>query len=237
MSTQKRPQRSSGNPARQAEIAQTVKQQREAKRQEKLAEYQRQLQKRRRGKIVWWTVGSVAAIAVVGAVVASFVFAPASTSATYTAGGSGAEIDGVETFTHETTHVEGAVDYEQTPPAGGPHNAYWLNCGVYTEPQTNENAVHSLEHGAVWVTYDPELVSDDDIATLEGYLPSSYAILSPYPGLGSAVAVSAWNAQLKTDSADDERIPEFFEEYWRSENAPEPNASCSGALDGPGKVG
>ncbi|GAA4781713.1 DUF3105 domain-containing protein [Microbacterium gilvum] len=236
MSTQKRPQRSSGNPAKQAEINQSVKQQREAKRQEKLAEYQRQLQKRQRGKVVWWTVGSVAAVAVVGAIVASIVFTPQSNRVTYTAGGDGVEIEGVETFSNTNTHVEGTVDYEQTPPAGGPHNPYWLNCGVYTEPQTNENAVHSMEHGAVWVTYDPELVDEEGVATLESYLPSSYAILSPYPDLGTAVAVSAWNAQLKLDSVDDERIPEFFEEYWRNQDVPEPNAVCTGAIDGPGKT-
>ncbi|GLJ61916.1 membrane protein [Microbacterium barkeri] len=236
MSTQKRPQKSSGNPARQAEIEQTVKQQREARRQEKLAEYQRQLKKRQRGKLVWWTVGTVAAVAVIGAIVASFVFTPRPNVAEYGIGGDGAEIEGVETFSNTNTHVEGTVEYEQTPPAGGPHNVYWLNCGVYSEPQQNENAVHSLEHGAVWVTYDPELVSGEELETLKGYLPSSYAILSPYPDLGTPVAVSAWNAQLKVDSVDDERIAEFFEEYWRNQNVPEPGAACTGAIDGPGKL-
>ena len=227
--------RASGNPATQAEINQTVKQQREQKKQEKLAEYQRQLAKRRRSKVVWWAVGSTAAVAVIAAIVASIVFAPAPPPTYGALDSTGAEIEGVETFELATDHVDGTVDYEQTPPAGGPHNAVWLNCGVYTEPQANENAVHSMEHGAVWVTYDPAQVSADDIETLEGYLPSSYAILSPYEGMDTPIAVSAWNAQLKVDSADDERITEFFEEYWRSQNAPEPNATCSGAIDGPGR--
>ncbi|KEP72752.1 hypothetical protein HR12_40595, partial [Microbacterium sp. SUBG005] len=63
--------RVSGNPAKQAQIDLTVKQQREQKRQEKLAEYQKQVAKRKRGKLVWWVVGSTAALAVVGLVVAS----------------------------------------------------------------------------------------------------------------------------------------------------------------------
>lgn len=226
--------RTSGNPATQAKIDLTVKQQREQKRQEKLAEYQKQLAKRKRGKVVWWAVGSVAAVAVIGAIVASVVFAPPPPKS-YTAGGDGAEIAGVEVFENTTTHVEGVVDYEQTPPAGGPHNAVWLNCGIYDQPQQNENAVHSLEHGAVWVTYDPEQVSADEIATLKGQMPSSYAILSPYEGMDTPIALSSWNHQLKIDSADDQRIGEFFEEYWRNQSVPEPNASCSGAIDGPGK--
>jgi len=229
--------RSSGNPATQAQIDLTVKQQREAQKQAKLAEYQKQLAKRRRGRLVWWTVGSVAALAIVAVVVASIVFAPRPVpAATYGAGDStGAKIEGVETFDNQATHVEGPVDYPQSPPAGGPHNPYWLNCGVYDQPQQNENAVHSLEHGAVWVTYDAAKVSGDELDKLKSYLPSTYVILSPYEGLDAPIVLSAWNAQLKLDTASDTRIPEFFEEYWRSQNVPEPTAACTGAIDGPGK--
>lgn len=227
--------RTSGNPATQAKIDLTVKQQREQKRQEKLAEYQKQLAKRRRSKLVWWIVGSVAAVLVIAAIVASIVFAPAA-KPTYDRGDSdGSGIEGVETFTNTANHVDGSVDYEQTPPAGGDHNAMWLNCGVYTQPVPNENAVHALEHGAVWITYDPAQVSDEDVATLEAALPSTYTVLSPYENMDSPIAVSAWNAQLKVDAADDERIEQFVRAYWRSTNAPEPNAACTGALDAPGK--
>ena len=186
--------RKSGNPATQAQIELTVKQQREQKRQEKLAEYQRQLAKRRRSRLVWWIVGSVAALLVVAAIVASIVFAPAAPP-TYDRGDSdGSGIEGLETFENTANHVDTAVDYEQTPPAGGDHNAIWLNCGVYTEPVPNENAVHSLEHGAVWVTYDPAQVSDDDIAALEAQLPSTYTVLSPYEGMDTPIAVTNWNS-------------------------------------------
>ncbi|WP_439593420.1 DUF3105 domain-containing protein [Microbacterium sp.] len=227
--------RTSGHPAKQAEINLTVKQQREQKRQEKLAEYQKQLAKRRRGKIVWWTVGSAAAVIVVGAIVASIVFQPAPPASYEAGGGTGAVIEGVETFDNETQHVEGTVDYPQNPPAGGPHNAVWLNCGIYDQPQQNENAVHALEHGAVWVTYDPAVISGDALATLKSVLPSTYVILSPYEGMDTPIAVSNWNHQLKVDSADDPRIAEFFTEYWRSNDVPEPGALCTGAIDGPGK--
>lgn len=226
--------RQSGNPATQAAIDLTVKQQREQQKQQKLAEYERGLARRRRSRLTWWIVGSTAALVVIGLVAASIIFAPK--PATYDAGGTGAEIEGVETFTNETKHVEGTVDYPQNPPAGGPHNQYWLNCGVYDQPQQNENAVHSLEHGAIWVTYDAARVSGDEFATLRSLLPSTYAILSPYEGLPSPIVVSGWNTQLKVDSASDPRIAEFFEEYWRSQNVPEPGAACTGAIDGPGKT-
>lgn len=228
------PKRQSGNPATQAKIATSAKQEREERRQEKLAEYQRQLAKRRRSKLVWWVVGSGAAIVVVALVVASIVFTPK--PVTYTAQNStGAVIEGVETFDNGNDHVQGTVDYPQNPPAGGPHNQYWLNCGIYNQPVPNENAVHSMEHGAIWVTYDADLVSEADLATLRANFPQSYTLLSPYEGLDSPIVLSAWNAQLKIDDAADPRVAEFFEEYWRSQNAPEPNAVCSGAIDAPGK--
>lgn len=226
--------RQSGNPATQAKIAQTAKQEREQRRQEKLAEYQQQMARRKRSKVVWWTVGAVAAVAVVGLVVASIVFTPQ--PVTYGAQDStGAVIEGVETFENEYTHVEGAVDYPQTPPAGGPHNPTWLTCGVYTEPVPNEYAVHSLEHGAVWVTYDADLVDDEQLRTLRSHFPSTYTILSPHEGLDSPFVLSAWNAQLRIDDPDDPRIPDFFEEYWRSQFAPEPNATCAGGVTAPGR--
>lgn len=226
--------RTSGNPAKQAEINLTVKQQREQKRQEKLAEYQKQLAKRRRSKLVWWVVGITAAVVIIGLIGASIVFAPAPPKE-YTPGGEGVEIEGVETYENTTQHVEGTVEYEQSPPAGGPHNAVWLNCGVYDQQVPNENAVHSMEHGAVWVTYNPDEVSGDELATLESHLPSTYVVLSPYEGLDAPIAVTNWNHQLKVESADDERISQFFEEYWRSADVPEPGAACTGALDAPGK--
>nr|WP_307328105.1 DUF3105 domain-containing protein [Microbacterium sp. SORGH_AS_1204] len=228
--------RASGNPATQAQIDLTVKQQREQKRQEKLAEYQKQMARRKRGKLVWWVVGSVASLAVIGLVVASFVLAPAP-APTYQAQNSTGEVpDGVQTYENRSDHVQGAVTYEQNPPAGGPHNPYWLNCGVYTEPQQNENAVHSLEHGAIWITYDPTRIDEAGIDALKAVMPSSYAILSPYPDMDTAVAVSGWNHQLKVDDPTDPRIKDFFTEFWRSQNVPEPNAACSGAIDGPGKA-
>jgi hypothetical protein len=226
--------RTSGNPATQAQINLTVKQQREQRKQEKLAEYQKQLAKRRRSKLVWWVVGIAAAVVVIALIVASIVFAP-KPAPTYTPGSDGADIEGVQTFDNVTEHVDGPVDYPQTPPTGGPHNPVWLNCGVYDQPVPNENAVHALEHGAVWVTYDAGKVKGDELASLKSQLPKDYIVVSPYEGLDSPIVMSAWNHQLKLDSADDPRISQFLEEYWRSQNAPEPGAACTGGVDAAGK--
>lgn len=212
----------------------TVKQQRAAERERKLEEFKKREARMKRNRLI--AIGSSVAVgvAIVALIVTSVVLTPR--AASYSAGGTGAEVEAVQTFENASAHVEGAVDYAQTPPAGGEHHPAWLNCGVYDEPVPNENAVHSLEHGAVWVTYDPEALSDEDVSALRSALPSTYVILSPFEGLPSPIVLSGWNTQLEVDEAEDPRIAEFLEEYWLSQDVPEPGASCTGAIDGPGKV-
>jgi hypothetical protein len=213
--------------------AQSVKEKRAAERARKLEEFRkREARAKRNRRIVIWSAVA-GGIAVVALLVTSIVLTPQPVA--YSAGGEGAEIDGVETFDNESLHVEGTVDYPQTPPAGGEHNQVWLNCGVYDEPVPNENAVHSMEHGALWVTYDPSL-SDGELEALEAKLPSTYVVLSPFEGLPSPIVLSGWNTQLQIEDADDPRIAQYFEEYWKSQDVPEPGALCTGGLDAPGKV-
>lgn len=126
-------------------------------------------------------------------------------------------------------HVEGTVDYPQDPPAGGQHNQVVQNCGIYDQPVTNENAVHSLEHGAVWITYDPEL-SASEVETLTAGLDDDYVLVSPYPGLTVPVVASAWNNQVELDGVDDPRLQEFISQFKQSPQAPEPGAPCSGGV-------
>lgn len=167
-----------------------------------------------------------------------------STTSTPTASGSGtpaavaaqAPIDGLETFANEPSHVTTSVAYPQTPPAGGPHSPVWLDCGVYDRAVPNENVVHSLEHGAVWATYDPALPAAE-VAALVAALPADHVVVSPYPGLDSPIVLTAWNVQLRLASAEDPRIPDFAAAYRNGPTAPEPGESCSGALEAPGKVG
>jgi hypothetical protein len=147
-------------------------------------------------------------------------------------------IDGVQTYSDVTfDHVDGPVEYEQSPPVGGNHNPVWTNCGVYTEPLPNENSVHSLEHGAVWITYNPDIgqAEIDKLTELVG--TRSYVLLSPYPDLDSPIAASAWGLQLKVDSADDARLGTFLDKYIQGEQTREPGAACSGGITPAGSAG
>ncbi len=119
------------------------------------------------------------------------------------------------------------VEYDPAPPPGGPHADIWLECGVYDEPVRDENAVHSLEHGTVWITYDPEELSADDVSELAEQLPGK-GILSPYPGQDARVIVTVWGRQLDLRSPGDDRLGLFLEAYGDGHTAPEPMASCEG---------
>jgi len=124
----------------------------------------------------------------------------------------------------EVSHTVEPIAYAQVPPAGGSHNPEWLTCRVYSAPVRNENAVHSLEHGAVWITYDPSLDADS-IDVLEGFGRRREVIVSPYPELGSPVVVSAWGRQLRLDSADRDLIDQFYRAF-QDRTAPETAATC-----------
>ena len=142
------------------------------------------------------------------------------------------EIDGVQQYDYAAgqDHVTTTVDYSESPPVGGPHDGVWADCtgSVYDVDIRHENAVHGLEHGAVWITYDPDLVTADDIATLSELVDGTpYRMMSPYVGLDSPISIQAWNHQLKVDSADDARLAEFADALTQNdENTPEPGASC-----------
>jgi hypothetical protein len=144
-------------------------------------------------------------------------------------------IEGVQNYANlDRSHTTEKVNYNPAPPVGGAHAAAWLNCGVYTAPVSNENAVHSLEHGAIWITYQPELAGDE-LASLQTLTrQSSFRLLSPYPGLDSPIVASAWGYQLKLDRADDPRLADFIEKYEQNPLGPEPGAACTGGVGTPG---
>ena len=125
-------------------------------------------------------------------------------------------------------HVAGPVAYEQTPPNGGDHNAAPQQCAVYTEPIAPEHAVHSLEHGAVWITYNDSVPEDQVEELTDKANGDPYVLLSPIPEQTSPINLSAWGRRLSVDSAGDSRIDDFIEGYTSGPQTPERGAACIG---------
>ena len=132
------------------------------------------------------------------------------------------------------SHVAGPQQYEVTPPVGGNHSAAWQTCQgtVYTEPIHNEHAVHSLEHGAIWVTYNPDLLDQGQIDTLAGLVEGNEKMLmSPFPDLETPISLQAWGYQLQVSDAGDPRINEFIRALRVNASLEGPNARCDGGVN------
>lgn len=193
----------------------------------------RQARVERRRVLLIWGAGSLVVLLAAGIV--GFSLWNGRTRAAAGSSGTPGQVDVVSTYDVSQGHVTGTVTYAQKPPAGGQHNATWLNCGVYDRQVPNENAVHALEHGAVWVTYDPSLPSEQ-VEKLRKKIPSTYMLLSPYNGLPSPVVASAWGKQVLLTGVDDPKLPDFITAYRQGPQTPEPGAACTGGLDAAGRI-
>ncbi|GAA2475583.1 DUF3105 domain-containing protein [Streptomyces gobitricini] len=129
-------------------------------------------------------------------------------------------------------HPTTPVSYPMKPPVGGDHHPAWQNCDgdVYKKPVRNENAVHSLEHGAVWVTYNDKAPAADVKKLEEKVGKTSYSLMSPVKDQAGAIMLSAWGKQVTVDGADDPRVDAFFTKYIQGPQTPEPGAACTGGV-------
>jgi len=135
-------------------------------------------------------------------------------------------IDGVQTFAVVAAHADGPISYPQIPPVGGTHNPVWVPCTFYDKPVQNEMAVHSLEHGAIWLTWRADL-PPADVAALAALARSRKDIVaSPWADdtLPSPLVATAWGRQLRLQSTSDPRLAQFVALY--AGQGPERGAPC-----------
>jgi hypothetical protein len=171
----------------------------------------------------WWLLGGAAVISIVLIVVSLRSSTPQI-----------ALIDGVVQYDNLARgHSSSPQVYQGVPPVGGTHDPTWLNCGIYDQPVRNENAVHSMEHGAVWITYQPDLAVDAVEHLRSLVRGRASVLLSPYPNLPKPVVASAWGLQLQLDDPNDARLQLFITRYEQGPQTPEPGALCSGGIGNP----
>lgn len=125
------------------------------------------------------------------------------------------------------------IAYEALPPHSGVHNPAWQNCGIYDQPIRPENAVHSLEHGAVWITYQEDLPAEDVEYLRQFARGESHILLTPYPNQESTVVMTAWGLQMEVDDLPDDRITTFIRRYQQGPQTPERGATCERGVGTP----
>jgi hypothetical protein len=141
--------------------------------------------------------------------------------------------EGIEVYPATTNKtVKGPIEYDRQPPTNGDHAPIWQNCGFYGKPIQDRYAVHSMDHGVVWITYRPDL-SADQVDELRPYGEEVYVIVSPYPGQDAPVIATSWRVQLELNGAGDPRLRKFVDQFRISEIAPLSGNRCVSGIGRP----
>jgi hypothetical protein len=142
--------------------------------------------------------------------------------------------DGIVVYSATTNKtVEGPIGYARTPPTNGNHDPLWQNCGFYEKPLKDRHAVHSMDHGVVWITYRSDLRSGQ-VDKLRSYGDERYVLVSPYPGQDAPVIVTSWRVQLELNGANDPRLRQFVDQFRISELSPLSGNRCTGGVGNSG---
>lgn len=199
--------------------------QRQRRHEKRATETKQRTSERRRRRATFGVVG-VVAVGLVGLFLANAVNDFASASAP-------AGVQDVALQPPERGHTDQDVDYGRAVPAGGEHSPAWQNCGVYAEPIGDENAVHSLEHGAVWVAYS-DAMSDEDVEVLRSLEGGrGYLLVSPVEDAPAPVVATAWGKQLELGDVSDPRLEQFVRSFVLGPQTPELGAACTGGTGEP----
>lgn len=140
-------------------------------------------------------------------------------------------LDGVVEYDElSRNHVDGPVSYPQNPPVGGDHAQAWMSCGAYSETVDPAMAVHSLEHGAVWLAYNPGIPTEDVDVVRALASDNGFVLVSPVEDMDSPVVATAWGRQLAQDSVDLPRLSAFVDTFAQGPQTPELGAPCTGGM-------
>lgn len=113
-------------------------------------------------------------------------------------------------------HVQrGQVDEVQDPPTSGDHYGDGVaGPGIHEEPVDDGLMVHSMEHGAVVLHYDPEKLAENQINQLKDIFTKEFKgkkIMMPRQGMSAPIIMTSWGQILKLNEADQEQMITFME--------------------------
>lgn len=116
---------------------------------------------------------------------------------------------------------ESHVAYNSNPPTSGPHTDDGVaGAGIHEKQVADELLVHSLEHGAVIVSYKADLPQNQVEKIKNAFNGASgKKIMVPRKNLDVPVALTSWNYLLKLKTIDERQIQAFIET--NNDRAPE----------------
>lgn len=176
----------------------------------------------------------VAAFFAIGGMASLFLaslFVPSLLTSLGVRGGGGGGGVGVRVTDLGAEHIQrGATHppYNSVPATSGWHysdESSPTRWGVHDEVVPDEVLLHNLEHAGVGVHYNCPDGCEELVEKLVKIVRNSTkVVLSPYPDMKTAIALTAWNYIDQLDEFDEDRIIDFITANVNSSNAPEPNA-------------
>lgn len=140
----------------------------------------------------------------------------------------------IDTFaqTGVNQHSTQPQNYPTTPGVSGPHAPQPAACGVLGQPIPAENAVHSLEHGAVGIHYapdlDPEVIKEIE-AVVGEYEENVFS--APLEGMETPIVATSWGRMMKLDAFDEAAVTEYVDAF--AGKGPEAGQTCANTADSP----
>ncbi len=157
----------------------------------------------------WILFFAVPVVIVLIAAVAAWVMA--------TGGGGGDQPPAKSYAIQGTQHIqegESHPPYNSNPPTSGWHYQRDASWGVHEAEIPDEQAVHNLEHGGIWISYQPTLdqASADKLREIARRYRSK-VILTPRARDDSKIALAAWGKLDALESLDEGRIVTFIKSF------------------------
>ena len=117
-------------------------------------------------------------------------------------------------------HLQSGVSFPSAtdPPYGRPHDGNLLPCGIYQDEQPPERYLHTMEHGAVVIHYQPDVFANEDVAALRQLgsallQQGNRIVLAPNRSMSSPVVVASWGRLLPLESGDETAIRAFVDAF------------------------
>jgi hypothetical protein len=109
-----------------------------------------------------------------------------------------------------------SVTYRSNPPTSGIHDPKWTEPGVHSDPQSPTRLVHALEHGNIVIYYDrPDAAVMKTLKVWAGLFRGQWSgiVLTPRPGIGKTVVLTAWKRIFRLDPFDAAAAAAFIDRY------------------------
>jgi hypothetical protein len=133
----------------------------------------------------------------------------------------------------EALHIEPGnplPEYTSDPPTSGPHYTQTVRSDFREEALPDQNIIHNLEHGDIWISYNPRI--PDAIREDLKQFGAAKVVITPREANETDIALAAWGRldtfNVEGDTLPIERIEDFIKRY--TNQGPEQVPGASGGI-------